>query len=107
MKTNWGDFKFVTVDNIEIYDDIARLTNLVCVPCETKIFTPATLGVFEGVPSTSGFSVVFPYIEAPISQLLQELPDLRTMIAGILEEIAKAESEEKDEEDSVLNTESN
>ena len=106
MKTNWGDFNFVTVDNIDLQDDTAKLTNLVCVPCETKILTSTHAGVFEGIPSASGFHVIFPYIEAPISQILQEIPELSAMITQILEEISKSEGREENEEDTVFNTES-
>lgn len=104
MKTNWGEFRFVSVDSIKLENDMIQITNLVCVPCETKIIKPTSTGSFEGVMSSPGFHVVFPYIEAPINEIFYEIPELQNMISEIINEVANAEKEDNDEEDSGSNT---
>ena len=98
MITNWGEFNFVGVDNIQLNDDMIELTNLICVPRETiHIETPA--GKFQGVFSTGNPYVVFPLIRSTISDALQRFPEIREMISVAIESISNEEEKEESVED--------
>ena len=103
MKTNWGEFNFISVDSIKLNEDMIEITNLSCVPRETILIKNAS-GVFAGVPSTGNFYVVFPYIQTTISDAIQEIPEIKNMIMEMLQNIEDSqkdeEEEDKDEEDS-------
>ncbi len=96
MKTNWGEFNFISVDSIKLNKDMIEITNLACIPREVVSIKTAT-GNFTGVPSTGNFYVVFPHIQTTISDAFQEIPEIKDMI---LETIKGAEEGEDNEEDS-------